>query len=82
MGCVCVHPCFEILKSDKKNREEHFAVHLKVTHQCKSTIFQQNEKKKKRSSHCGSGVTNPTGIPGDVGSIPGLSQWVGDLVLP
>ena len=34
------------------------------------------------SSHCGSVVTNLTSIQEDVGSIPDLTQWVGDLVLP
>ena len=33
-----------------------------------------------RSSHCGSAVTNTASIHEDVGSIPGLAQWVGDLV--
>ena len=37
--------------------------------------------KLKRSSHCGSMVVNPTGIHEDVGSIPGLTQWVKHLVL-
>ena len=34
------------------------------------------------SSHCGSAVTNPTRIHEDAGSIPGLTQWGKDLVLP
>ena len=33
-------------------------------------------------SHCGSVVMNSTRIHEDVGSIPGLTQWVKDLVLP
>ena len=38
--------------------------------------------KKKRSSHHGSVITNPTSIQEDTGSIPGLAQWVKDVVLP
>ena len=33
------------------------------------------------SSHCGAAEMNPTTIQEDEGSIPGLTQWVGDLVL-
>ena len=32
-----------------------------------------------RSSHCGSGIANPTSIHEDEGLIPGLAQWVKDL---
>ena len=35
-----------------------------------------------RNSFCGSVVTNPTSIHEDVGLMPGLAQWVKDLVLP
>ena len=34
------------------------------------------------NSHCGSVVRNLTSIHEDVGSIPGLVQWVKDLALP
>ena len=34
------------------------------------------------SSHCGAVEMNPTSIREDMGSIPGLAQWVKDLVLP
>ena len=34
------------------------------------------------SSCCGSGVMNPTSIHEVAGLIPGLIQWVKDLVLP
>ena len=34
-----------------------------------------------RSSHCGSAVTNLTSLHEDVGSLPGLVQWVKDLAL-
>ena len=34
------------------------------------------------TSHCGSVVMNPTSIHEDMGSIPGLSQWVKDPALP
>ena len=33
------------------------------------------------NSYCGSVLTNPTSIHNDIGSIPGLAQWVKDLAL-
>ena len=38
--------------------------------------------KKQRSSHCGSVVTNLSSIHEDLGSTPGLAQWVKDPPLP
>ena len=32
-----------------------------------------------RDSHCGAVETNPTSIHDDVGSVPGLTQWVRDV---
>ena len=36
---------------------------------------------KKRSSHCGSMVMNPSSIHKDLSSIPGLAQWIKDPAL-
>ena len=41
-----------------------------------------NETVQVGSSHCGSVVINPASIHEDVGSIPGLTQWVKDPALP
>ena len=44
-------------------------------------LFCKSKMALKRSSHGGSVVMNPTNIHEDLGSIPGFSQWVKDLVL-
>ena len=40
------------------------------------------KKKNSGSSHRGSAVMSPTSIHEDVGSVPGLTQWVKDLASP
>ena len=45
-------------------------------------VLQCSQKEKRKSCHRGAAETNPTRNQEVAGSIPGLDQWVMDLVLP
>ena len=64
--------CFDN-KTSKEAHSKTFLLHI---------LRNNNKKNCKRSSHCGTSEMNPTSNHKDTGSIPGLTQWVKDPVLP
>ena len=49
---------------------------------CAALEKDKNQNKQKESSSYGTAEMNPASIHENVGLIPGLAQWVGDLALP
>ena len=47
-----------------------------------ANVYLKNREEKKGSSRCGAAEMNPTRNHEVVGLIPGLTQWLKDLMLP
>ena len=72
----------KIVKQQGLYSTGNYIQYLVINYNGKSNTQLDSQSKETGSSRCGSVVTNPTGVHEDVGSVPGLVQWVRDQALP
>ena len=77
----------ETRKQRKRKKNKTFIFPYNSTANCllygyRKKLQNLQQWKKTRSSHCNTAEMIPTRIHEDAGLIPGLSQWVKDLMLP